>query len=170
MQICAKVYLCSFCKSKFYFIKARDYYELPNSNGIYKEDDVLIGLISLALATLKHQQTCYITTTQHQSNNNKLELTLITKPCIVFMNELFDYLFKITNKSEALNNQQMLQLPKCRAVQTRALCFDLLIELCRSNLENYKFLNQTLIQLHKTLTITMAAFTPSTSLFFLHSF
>lgn len=134
------------------FTKARDYYESPNSNGVFTEDNVLIGLISLALSILKHQQ-----------NNVAAQTNMfLGEPCLVFLNELFDYLFKITNNIETQTDHQTLQLPKCRAVQTRALCFDLLLELCKCNVENYKCMNQKLIDLHKTLTITIAPFAATT--------
>ena len=144
--------------------KERDYYEIANSNGNYNEDDVLIGLLGLALAILKHQQAHF----KYEKNNQieAINIGLMNQPCPAFINELFHYLFKINDNNELTfcgKGPHSSKLPKCRAVQSRALCFDLLIELCRSNQENYKYLNQMLIDLNRTLSITVSPFSGSAS-------
>lgn len=152
---------------KYSFKKERDYYEVANQSGTFIEDDVLIGMLSLALAILKHQQNYFMLESGEdeldtERKTTSVSLDLIKEPCIVFLNELFDYLFEITSSArsgmDSEHDQQVARLPKCRSVQSRALCFDLITELCRSNLENYKFLNRKLIDLHKSLTITTGPF------------
>jgi len=123
-------------------LNERDCYEYIQ-NGVCHEDDVLIGLLSLALSILKQQ-----------SINNKKQAQ--NKPNLTFISDLFDYLFKIT-----CHNQQKQkatappQQPKTRSVHSRTLSFDLLLELCRFNSDIYEYLNKKLISLHKTLTITL---------------
>jgi len=124
-------------------LRERESYE-HIQNGICFEDDVLIGLFSLALSIVKQQQ-------QLISNKNLTfsSLSLLNKPCVSFLDELFDYLFKIS-----CNDFKRAQPPKCRSTHSRTLCFDLLFELCRFNFDSYEYLNKKLIGLHKTLTIT----------------
>ena len=122
-------------------LKQRDFYEMPNANGNINEDDVLIGLFNLAIAILRQEL-------KHSLDSSKLT---ISKQSSRFIDELYDYLFKLNiyNGSNHLK-QKKIQLPKCRSSQSRALCFELLIELCRSNLDNYGYLYNKLIGLHKT--------------------
>lgn len=136
-------------------LKNRDFYEITNSNGFYIEDDVLIGLFSLALSILRYHQSYAI---QNDSQMNKLNIGFFEESCFEFLNELFDYMFKITYRTNSNDDYKIARLPKCRAVQTRALCFDLITELCRSNLKNYKFFNEKLIYLNKSLTTTVSPF------------
>ena len=137
-------------------LKRRRYYEVATASGTFAEDDVLIGLLGMALAILKQQQTCFVA-----PRGSQVFVELVQTPCLTFIDELFDYLFKISSQSTIavgqMNCQQVARSPKCRSAQSRALCFDLLIELSRSNLDNYKYLNQKLIGLHKTLTTTAVA-------------
>lgn len=128
-------------------------------------------MLSLALAILKNQQYYFMLESREEELDKErspkrtisVTLDLIKEPCIVVLNELFDYLFEITSiansrSANSEHNQQIARLPKCRSVQSRALCFDMITELCRSNLENYKFMNKKLIDLHKSLTITTGPF------------
>ena len=139
----------------------------------------MIGLLSLALAILKTQQNyCMLGSKEEDESDNDnafgpnkaSRLDLIKEPCLVLLNELFDYLFEITSSEKAevssLSEHQVARLPKCRSVQSRALCFDLITELSRSNLDNYKFLNKKLIDLHKSLTITTGSFSTNIGKFY----
>ena len=59
---------------------------------------------------------------------------IVSKQSFSFIDELYDYLFKLNvcNESVLCLNQKKIQLPKCRSPQSRSLCFELIIELCRS--------------------------------------
>jgi hypothetical protein len=122
-------------------LRQRDFNEIHNVNGSITEDDVLIGLFNLAIAILRLE-------IKHINMNKPI----VSKQSFSFIDELYDYLFKLNvcNESVLCLNQKKIQLPKCRSPQSRSLCFELLIELCRSNLENYAYLNNKLILLHKT--------------------
>jgi ubiquitin C-terminal hydrolase len=115
-------------------IRARESYE--GVAGV-AEDDVLVGLLSLGLTMEK----CLA-----NSNNNNNNASSSSLP---FIDELFDNLFRIATQSASFPRAQ---LPKCRSVSSRALCFDLLLELCRSSRLNFKYLFGKLIRLNNTNT------------------
>ncbi len=116
-------------------LRERESYEYIQ-NGICYEDDVLIGLLSLTLSIVKQQQQQLIS---NKNLNTFSSVTLLNKPCVSFLDELFDYLFKISCSGENSLYNTLL---------------DLMFELCRFNFDRYEYLNKKLIGLHKTLTIT----------------
>ena len=143
-------------------LRERDYYEKPNvnSNSVsYYEDDVLVGLFNLAISIVRQQHKSVI---KNEIEDNGYHSLFISKPCLGFIDQLYDYLLKLnvydpktdTRKPTSSANNPKIQLPKCRSSLSRSLCFDLLVELARSNLENYKYLLNKLIVLHKTSQIT----------------
>jgi hypothetical protein len=98
-------------------LRERESYEYIQ-NGICYEDDVLIGLLSLALSIVKQQQQ------QQQLISNKnlntfSSVSLLNKPCVSFLDELFDYLFKISCSGEA---SRRAQPSKCRSTHSITLC------------------------------------------------
>ena len=111
-------------------LRQRDFLESFNLNGSVVEDDMLIGLFSLAISILRLELK--------HLNMNKM---IISKQSYSFIDELYDYLFKLNvcNGPVTSLNQKKIQLPKCRSPQSRLLCFELIIELCRSNLDNYAY-------------------------------
>lgn len=107
-------------------LSRRDVYE---SSSV--EDDVLVGLLALALSIEKLQN--YKLAGEQQ------------KPQTRLLDQLTDILFRLNTDVSCFPRAA---LPKCRSAQSRALCFELLIELCRLNRVNFKYLYTKLIDMH----------------------
>ena len=103
-------------------LKERDFFEINYNND---EDEVLIGLLNLGIVIMKH------------SPNYKS----FTKS---FIDDLYGYLFELPSSDRRY-------LPKCKSSNSRTLCFDLLIELVRNNIDNYKYLHNLLLTQHQSM-------------------
>ncbi|XP_052272263.1 ubiquitin carboxyl-terminal hydrolase 34-like isoform X3 [Dreissena polymorpha] len=99
----------------------REYWETRHG---YEEDDALCGLFNLATAVFRH----------NPPYKN-------TDECREFLSEVFECLF-------ALPSPIKRYLPKCKSQASRSGAYDLLVELVKGNLENYKLLHLKMLNQH----------------------
>ncbi|XP_053405325.1 ubiquitin carboxyl-terminal hydrolase 34-like isoform X2 [Mercenaria mercenaria] len=90
----------------------------------YEEDDGLIGLFNIATAVFKH----------NPPYKN-------TDECREFLGEVFQSLF-------ALPSPTKRYFPKCKSQASRSGAYDLLVELVKGNIDNYKILHAKMLQQH----------------------
>ncbi|WAR19191.1 UBP34-like protein [Mya arenaria] len=102
-------------------IVGREYLETRHG---FEEDDALIGLLNLATAVFKHNPTFKI-----------------TDECREFLSGVFECLF-------ALPSPTKRYLPKCKSQASRSGAYDLLVELVKGNMENYKVLHAKMLHQH----------------------
>lgn len=116
----------------------RECFETQNQNSstlAYLEDDLITGLLSLGVSVLKHKLN---------ANQRDKMRSLSAK----LVNDLFDYLFKLATDP---TTYPRIKLPKLRSSQSRSLCFDFLLELCRFDLLNFQILYEKLLVLNKNV-------------------
>ncbi|KAL4238015.1 Ubiquitin carboxyl-terminal hydrolase 34 [Mactra antiquata] len=99
----------------------REFFETRHG---FEEDDALIGLFNMATAVFKHNPPF----------KN-------TDECRDFLNEVFLCLF-------ALPSPIKRYFPKCKSQASRSGAYDLLVELVKGNLENYKILHAKMLHQH----------------------
>jgi ubiquitin carboxyl-terminal hydrolase 34 len=110
-------------------MRTRDYHEQPIVTGTqesYQEDDVLIGLLSLATSLLKHLED--------MSDGEQATMQEDTHRLLKYIDELYDYLFELRTSSDGLYK---IQLPKLRSNVSRSLGFDLLLEFAKLSPRHY---------------------------------
>ncbi|XP_023333699.1 ubiquitin carboxyl-terminal hydrolase puf, partial [Eurytemora carolleeae] len=102
-------------------ISTRPLYERRNGASV---DDALIGMMNLLCALLKQTPSLKV-----------------SPACQQFVKKLFSFLYALPSPGDKL-------VPKCKSPQTRSACYDLVVELVKGCLENYKVLHTLLIQQH----------------------
>ncbi len=116
-------------------LRHRSFYEQPIVTGIhesYQEDDVLVGLLSLAISLVRYFEK---TTEQAQ-----------VETVIKYIDDLYSYLFDLSTSQDGLYR---IQLPKFRSSTTRSLGFDLLLELGKTSCDAYTHLYDKLMWLNR---------------------
>ncbi|KAL3873492.1 hypothetical protein ACJMK2_036602 [Sinanodonta woodiana] len=99
----------------------RPFYETRHG---YEEDEGLIGVINLCTTVIKHNPP-------FKSSLEPQEL----------IEEIFQSLF-------ALPSPEKRYLPRCKSQTSRSAAYDLLVEICKGNLDNYMILHNRMLHQH----------------------